>query len=41
MYMFLEAFEDYIDITDKFDAVNMKIEAYVESVVREFNINKE
>lgn len=39
--MFLEAFEDYIDITDRFDSVNMKIEAYVESVIREFNINKE
>lgn len=39
--MFLEAFQDYCDISDSFDTKSMKIDAYLEASIREFDINCE
>lgn len=39
--MILEAFQEYCEISDTFDTRNMKLDAYLESTVRNFNINLE
>lgn len=39
--MFLEAFQDYIDLVDYYESVDMKVDAYVEATIRELNINRE
>ena len=39
--MLLEAHADYCELSDKFDTRNMKINAYLESTIRQFNINTE
>ena len=36
---FVEAMQDYIDITDKYSLDLMKIDAYIESVMSELDIN--
>ena len=36
---FLEAMSDYIDISDSFDSANMKVSAYIESTMNEYNIS--
>lgn len=39
--MFAETFQNYCGISDRFDSKSMRVDAFVESAIREFNINKE
>ena len=39
MFTFMEAMGNYISVSDSYDSANMKIDAYIESVASEMNIN--
>ena len=39
--MILEVFQEYCDISDTFDVRNKKLDAYLESTIRQFNIHTE